>query len=801
MPVRIFRPAVFLGLIFAVSSVSAQKPASPPPKSETIELSPFEVTTNAVNGYVASETMTGSRVKTQIVDLPYSVNVMTNEFLEDFGIFELSDNLTQISGFTGLDVGGNFVLRGFTSSNQLRDGFFRLGRYGSSNIDRIEVIKGSSAAIYGRTSPGGMINLISKQPKAAAYQKFSVNAGDFDTRRYTLEAAGPLFQQQLGRTNYILTLGTFDRGYDDGYATTKNKEYYAAADHVFANGSKLFLSYEYFSQDRKSPISSAPLVIDQKGTAATTDDVAVGYALNLGKVNAYGPNSQLNRGNTSVTGIYELKMNEIFSARVSGNVYAARRDDYNQNTGWGTININPAVAAAPFSLRGATPNWGRIDEDGGAFQGDVLAHYWTNDRKIEHSTLATIDVNVYHRWDPTLSYGAATNPDLIAWSTARRVTLDANLNPVGDIAYFPKWHDPSSGFVSTRKMQRRTFAGGGLLRHQAAFFQGRLLAYTGARFDIIHYRHHDYLTAASQFTPFIPNYKLGDLVEKKITQVKPNLGLNYKVKENFRIYGNYSESYFIAQGDNPIDIADPAYKSEIASGWDYGFKGSLLGDRINYTLCGFYITRENVSVNDLVETPVGSGNFVQVTRRDGNQLVRGYEADLNWLISSEWSFLFSYGRVNSIYTDFGTATPEAIGRKVQYVAPYNGSVTFKYAPSHGMLKGFSVNAGYTFVGATPTETPIAGDTLVTTPGTGRRVVTSSTGQWALKAPAYGLWSAGMRYTLSVKSKYSHTLALNVNNATNEQYFRAGTSGATRILRGENRAFYLTYTINHKGTSF
>ncbi len=93
MPLRLVRSSTVFGLLLAVSSLPAQTPDSPP-KSETIELSPFEVTTNAVNGYVASETMTGSRVKTQIVDLPYSVNVMTNEFLEDFGIFELSDNLT-----------------------------------------------------------------------------------------------------------------------------------------------------------------------------------------------------------------------------------------------------------------------------------------------------------------------------------------------------------------------------------------------------------------------------------------------------------------------------------------------------------------------------------------------------------------------------------------------------------------------------------------------------------------------------------------------------------------------------------
>ena len=103
----------------------------------------------------------------------------------------------------------------------------------------------------------------------------------------------------------------------------------------------------------------------------------------------------------------------------------------------------------------------------------------------------------------------------------------------------------------------------------------------------------------------------------------------------------------------------------------------------------------------------------------------------------------------------------------------------------------------TFVGATPTETPIAGDT-VTGPAE-RRVVTFSSRQWALTVPAYQVWSLGARYTLSSSRNMSHTVAVNVNNALNKQFIRAGTSGATRILQGDDRAVFITYTINRKGT--
>ena len=165
-------------------------------------------------------------------------------------------------------------------------------------------------------------------------------------------------------------------------------------------------------------------------------------------------------------------------------------------------------------------------------------------------------------------------------------------------------------------------------------------------------------------------------------------------------------------------------------------------------------------------------------------------------MSQEFYVNASYGRVDSIYTDFGTASPAAIGRKVQYVAPYNGSISAKYVPQRA-FKGFSTNVGITFVGATPTESPIAGDTYATQPG-GKRVVTSSTGQWNLKAPAYLLWYFGARYRMQGRGGFGHTLAVNVNNVTDETYFRGGSAGANSRYPGEGRAVYFTYTLDRKG---
>ena len=785
-----------LALAPLLAGQSAPAAAATKPGDDVVTLTEFSVRAEPDRGYVASETLTGTRVRTPIIDLPYTVNVLTSEFFEDFALFELADNLVHIGSFTQLDIGGGFQLRGFGSTSQLRDGFYRLGRYGSSNVDRTEIIKGSNAAIYGRTSPGGMINMISKQPKEREYYRLMLNYGDYDTQRGVFEATGPLFRGTLGKTSYVLTLSQYSRGFDQDYARNHNDEYYLAVKHTFPDTSSLLLAAEYFHQTRHAPTSSAPLITDQKGTASNLDDEAIGYAKTLAGYNAFGPNSELNRGNTGFNAVYEKRLSDLWSFRAAGNYYKARRWDYNQNTGFGGITINPASGAAPTSTRGNLPNKGLIFEDGGGIQADALAHYWTGNRSLEHRTLVTIDFNDYYRWDPTWNYGPTTHPDIAAWNAAgsgRVITLTRDYHPTAPLTYFPKWFQWGNEQIN-RLTKRRTTVLGGLLRHQSAFMNGRLLTYAGARFDAVRFQQRDWTTAVAQFRVFpgYANYNQGDMIRRRVDQLKPNLGVNYKLTPNFRVFANFSESYFVNQTDNPIIFADPSYKPEIANGYDYGFKGSFLQDRLTFTLGGFYAIRENVSVSNTFEEPPGSGLFVTQNQRDGNQLVRGYEVDFNWRATDEVSITASYGNVYSIYTDFGSANPLAVGRRVQNVSPYNGSISLKYTPRQGPLTGFSINGQVTHVASTPTEGPNAGDNYRAGLINGQRVLERTTYQWRLRVPAITLVNIGVHYALPPAGRLAQRLSLNVNNLFDEDYLRVN-----RQL-GERRAFYFTYTLGVAG---
>ncbi len=761
-------------------------PSAAAPKEEIVELSPFEVKPDENRGYVAAETMTGTRVATQIKDLPYTVNVITSEFFEDFAMFQLDDTLTQVGGLTGLDIGGGFNLRGFSSTSQLRDGFYRLGRYGQTNVDRMEIIKGPNAGIYGRTSPGGMVNMISKGPKKKEQQKLTVRGGSFDTLQGTLEATGTFLSPN---TSYILIASQFNRAADMDWFHIRENQGFLAVRHDFRNGGRLLVSAEYFMQYRNAPQSAAPIVTDLKNTAANTDDEVVGYATNLARFNAFGPHSELFRGSNTGYLSYDKKLSDVFSVRLGGQIFSANRWDYNQNTGFGAVTINnPTASANLTSTRGATPNRGLILEDGGGVQLDAVARYKLFAGAVTNKTLVTLDFNDYYRYDPTRSSGATAA--IAAWTAAgsgRVVALNPDYTPVAPLTYFTSSLEDGGQGALTRYTRRRATVFGGQLRQESHWLDDRLLTYFGVRYDNVKFSELDYLATINGVTGTLA---APVIVKRTVTQTKPNFGALYKVRENLRVFANYSESYFINQTDNPADIANPLYRPETAKGWDYGLKGALFDDRLNYTISGYFIQRFNVRVTNAVESPVGSGNFVTVVQPDGDQEAKGVEVDANWAINRNFAAGLSYSHIKALYTDFGSARPEAIGRNVQNVTPTNGSAYVKFTGTEGRLKGFSANLGVTHISETNTEAPDAGDTVTIIAGV--PTVTRTTNQWRLTVPAFTLWNLGVSYRWKQGERLDHTLRLNVNNAFDKDYLKVNKN------IGDGRGIYFSYTLAYSG---
>jgi len=155
------------------------------------------VTGRAKDYYLETRTSVGSKLELEILELPQSAQVLTEQLIIDQAARDITDLYRSIAGVTEFSYSG-VTFRGFRDSdNVFYDGVRGDPFSGFSvpqiyNIERVEVLKGPAAALYGRGEPGGMINYVTKKPSFDAETELLLTGGNFDLFGGALEARGPL---------------------------------------------------------------------------------------------------------------------------------------------------------------------------------------------------------------------------------------------------------------------------------------------------------------------------------------------------------------------------------------------------------------------------------------------------------------------------------------------------------------------------------------------------------------------------------------------------------------------------------
>ncbi|MFB1077671.1 TonB-dependent receptor [Photobacterium damselae] len=136
-------------------------------------------------GYAEYAPQSGTKTDIEWLDVPQAVSVVTKTEMLDRGAVRLVDALDGIAGVNNTLGEGSrdqFVIRGFDTLNDTyRDGIRDDGILQSyrslANIERIEVVKGSAGALYGRGSAGGIINLITKRANGNKFTNVNGSVG------------------------------------------------------------------------------------------------------------------------------------------------------------------------------------------------------------------------------------------------------------------------------------------------------------------------------------------------------------------------------------------------------------------------------------------------------------------------------------------------------------------------------------------------------------------------------------------------------------------------------------------------
>lgn len=146
---------------------------------------PIVVTAKNYEGYAAYSPTSGTKTKTEWLDVPQSVSVVTKTELEDRGAVRVLDAMKGVAGLNNTLGEGSrdeFVIRGFNGLNDIySDGMRDDGKLQSyrslANVERVEVVKGPAGALYGRGSAGGIINLVSKKAEGDDFDKVQGQVG------------------------------------------------------------------------------------------------------------------------------------------------------------------------------------------------------------------------------------------------------------------------------------------------------------------------------------------------------------------------------------------------------------------------------------------------------------------------------------------------------------------------------------------------------------------------------------------------------------------------------------------------
>lgn len=217
---RLF-PALLLLPILCLPAFG-QTPADPAPAfaaaptadeddEEILVLSPFVVSAEDEDGYLARETLAGSRTKTDLKDVGASIDILTDDFLNDVGAFDMNDALRYVANMSNYDGAENdltnssqwfaapYNARGFRSDSSLIDFFpvpiIPIDRY---NTESMTFLKGSNAILFGIGSPGGSINSSYKRPNLRRDRySFSYTVGSYGSQRGDFDVNKSLIRDKL----------------------------------------------------------------------------------------------------------------------------------------------------------------------------------------------------------------------------------------------------------------------------------------------------------------------------------------------------------------------------------------------------------------------------------------------------------------------------------------------------------------------------------------------------------------------------------------------------------------------------
>ncbi|MCG8414143.1 MAG: TonB-dependent siderophore receptor [Pseudomonadales bacterium] len=170
------------------------------------------------SGYSEIESNVGFGFPAELRRIPQSIQVVNSRLIDDIKPLSLSDIVRSTGGASAgrnsVEPFSSFKVRGFRVGQTIVDGIrntnsLNIQAEGIANIERVEILRGPGGAVYGLSSPGGVINVVTRKPQSTPRYEASVTVGNFDHRQIDADLTGPVTED--GALRYRLIGGYEER--------------------------------------------------------------------------------------------------------------------------------------------------------------------------------------------------------------------------------------------------------------------------------------------------------------------------------------------------------------------------------------------------------------------------------------------------------------------------------------------------------------------------------------------------------------------------------------------------------------
>ena len=622
-----------------------------------------------------------SKSNLSIMENPQPISIVTHEIIEQQQAKQLSDVLQNVNGLYITSSRGNsqdsFGGRGFILGN---DNIFKNGtRVNSgvfpevSGLERVEVLKGANAMLYGNTAAGGIINMITKKPRFNFGGSIGLNGGSWNSYKPTVDFYGPLSDKIAFRLN-----GAYE--YADSFrdVVTSSKYYFNPSFLVnLGEKSQLIVEADYLKNDFTPDFGLGSI---------TNKDLS--YSLNdsVGRNVFFGTDWQyqnVQQASTNITFNHQFNTNWTFNAVASYQNYT--KDYFSaERIQWefATPTATRLSWKRPFNKTYNEQNFG---------SGQININGEINTGKINHKLLFGADAD----------YNQADSYAYTLGSTNNILYLD-DPSTWGNVAM------PTSTLNNRNRINTRRI---GVYAQDFISLTKEIKVIAGLRWSYIE-------NMATINTNFITNVK--SITNNSATSdqaLSPKLGIVYMPNDNLSVFATYTNSFVPNAGETssqlgalnttgtPAEVlartqnlSKEGIKPTTVDQYEIGVKKNLWNNTLAVNLSVYQIENNNTYQSYWYQNAAGAIVTPDSNLKEyaGKVRSRGVELDITGNPTANLSIIGGVSYNNSVYFDTpenGYVEKQRLVRTPETTA--NASVFYKFT-NH--VKGLKIGAGAYYMG-------------------------------------------------------------------------------------------------------